>query len=193
MSLLAGLTLLAFAVQDETPCPVELFKDAAKGDWLAYREESVTRFKGGEQKQGTTHIWTVKSVTPEVLVFSIASRADDGSCAEVDRTLPRKKPLTLDRLLDTPWTISDLKTEDDAHVIEERKFQCKKLSFAQTDHMAADKEISTTLWLDPDVGIVEHVEKQTSEEREFTVERTWRLAGTGRGDETTWGKRPEDK
>ena len=173
--------------------PIQVFAHAQVGDWKAY---TVTTESSMAQTFTATSIERVSKADDKTVSRMFAGKVEQ--TGEIRRRAYEDRPrqgLTLDQLTTNDvggWTLYDVQVTDDLHEIGGRTFKCKKISYASTDPMFADKRTHTDLWISDEVpldGIVEEIEVQDLPNAHFRI--TKRVLGFGHDATTTWGERPD--
>ena len=171
--------------------PFEAFAQARVGDWYAYRVIST----GSLAETHATAMVVVSAANDRTVVRALRGRNDatGEEPAEPSDEFPRAG-LTLERLGGDDvggWTLFDVATTPDQHVVDGRPFACTKVTFGSRDPLFPDKRTRTELWLSPEVpagGLVASREEQHLGAMTFVM--TEELIGFGTADGTIWGTRP---
>jgi hypothetical protein len=173
------------------PAPFEAFAQARAGDWYAYGVVST----GSLVETHTTAMVVVSAVSDASVVRTMRGRIDATGAepTQPSNEFPRAG-LTLERLDGDDvggWTLFDVATAPDQHVVGGRPFECTKVTFGSRDPMFPAKRTRTELWLSPLVpagGLV--AEREEQHLGDLTFVQTEELIGFGTADGTVWGTRP---
>lgn len=182
--------------------PFEAYAQAVAGDWRAVKRTNKQppgmRYALVDQQPppgdiAVTVLFTVKSVDADKVTRAMRGKVE--STGEIhdepSDDFPRSG-ITLERLLHTEWTIDDLVVTDEARVVGDHTFQCKKLVYHSTDPMLPRKKVVTELWLSSEVpagGLVAMHETQDLDAMHF--EATEEIIGFGTSAGASWGVKPE--
>jgi len=185
-----GASMPAPPAGDLHPAPVNVFADAAEGDWSAFQVHSRSELLDAT----STVLWQVTSVSDDSVIVGGKGRLVGGKEQTLrDMVFPRSG-LTLERLLELDygeWTILTTKTSEEPHEVGGRTFECTKVVFTSRDPLFPGKQTETQIWFSRAVngsGIVESREVQQLGEMRFEITKT--LIGFGTATATTWGERP---